>query len=155
MLGASGSCWACGTRPDTHASHQRADVSAPDIDALQPQQVAQHATAGERVFQVQFVDAARISASLGLGDRSVVHRPSADAPATRPGAGLVKPDRGRSSLALSNPAFAGASKIVFQRQLSDSSAAPLRPTTGGAQLTVPPNTPAARSMLALPLGDLV
>jgi hypothetical protein len=52
----------------------------PTCEALQAQQVAQHAAARERVLQVQFVDAAH-QRQLGLGGRLgvVVHRASADA----------------------------------------------------------------------------
>jgi hypothetical protein len=53
--------------------------AAPDLDALQAQEVAPHAAAGERVLQVQFVDPAhqaqlRRAHRLGL----VVHRAAAD-----------------------------------------------------------------------------
>jgi hypothetical protein len=67
-------------RLDAHAPHQRAHVPAADLDALQAQQVAQHAAARERVLQVQLVDAPH-QRQLGLGDRLgvVVHRASADA----------------------------------------------------------------------------
>jgi hypothetical protein len=67
-------------RLDAHAPHQRAHVPPADLDALQAQQVAQHAAAGERVLQVQLVDAAH-QRQLGLGDRLgvVVHRAPADA----------------------------------------------------------------------------
>jgi hypothetical protein len=67
-------------RLDAHAPHQRAHVPAADLDALQAQQVAQHAAARERVLQVQLVDAAH-QRQLGLGDRLgvVVHRAPADA----------------------------------------------------------------------------
>jgi hypothetical protein len=53
-------------RLDAHAPHQRAHVPAADLDALQAQQVAQHAAAGKRVLQVQLVDAAH-QRQLGLG----------------------------------------------------------------------------------------
>jgi hypothetical protein len=55
-------------------------VPAADLDALQAQEVAQHAAAGERVLQVQLVDAAH-QRQLGLADRLgvVVHRAAADA----------------------------------------------------------------------------
>jgi hypothetical protein len=67
-------------RLDAHAPHQRAHVPAADLDALQAQQVAQHAAAGKRVLQVHLVDAAH-QRQLGLAHRLgvVVHRAAADA----------------------------------------------------------------------------
>ena len=67
-------------RLDAHAPHQRAHVPPPHIDAPQAQQIAQHAAAGERVLQMQLVDAAH-QRQLALGNRLgvVVHRASADA----------------------------------------------------------------------------
>lgn len=60
---------------DAHAQHQRAHMSPTDLDALQAQEVAQHAAVRERGFQVQLIDAAH-QRQLGLahGGRVIVRR---------------------------------------------------------------------------------
>ena len=45
-------------RLDAHAFHQRGDMATADLDALAVQKVAQHPAARERVFQMQFINAA-------------------------------------------------------------------------------------------------
>jgi hypothetical protein len=56
-------------RLDAHALHQRGDVAAADLDARAVEKVAQHPAARERIFQMQFVDAAHQREVLGR------HRP--------------------------------------------------------------------------------
>src|SRR5450631_2269230 len=70
--------WPTIDRLDAHALHQRGDVAAADLDALAVQKVAQHPAARERVFQMQFINAAHEHQILGR------HRPGlvVDAAAT-------------------------------------------------------------------------
>jgi len=56
-------------RFDTHALHQRAYVLAPNHKILAPQQAYQHACAGKRMLQMQFVDAAHNARSASLTGR--------------------------------------------------------------------------------------
>ena len=60
---------------ERHPPHQRAHVAAADFQTLLAEHVAQHATAGERVVQVQLVDAPH-KKQIGVRDgaRMVVDR---------------------------------------------------------------------------------
>ena len=95
------------------------DVAAADLDALAVEKVAQHPAARERVFQMQFIDAAHQREVLGRHrPRLVVDAGAADVQSL----GLTDDGRGcgRSSLyaqhaGLDERAF---QKIVLQRQLA-------------------------------------
>ena len=67
-------------RLDAHTPHQGRHVLAADREAVLAEQVAQHATPGERVFEVQPVDPAHeVEILLAHGPSPVVHAAAADA----------------------------------------------------------------------------
>ncbi len=97
-------------------------MPASDFDAPQAQQVAQHATAGVRLLQVQFVKASH-QRQFGVGGRLgvAIYRPATDAQQlglTLGRQSVIAVDHGFS---LSNPALPNApsKKVVLQRQLPD------------------------------------
>src|ERR1019366_1218997 len=64
---------------DSHPFHQRLDMPAADLQALLPQQAAQHSAAGKGIIQVEFVDAPH-QPQIFLRDRArlIVDRAPAD-----------------------------------------------------------------------------
>jgi hypothetical protein len=62
-------------RLDAHALHQRRHMLAPDLEALLGQQIAQHARARKRHFQMQTIDALhQLEISFRNRPRQGVHR---------------------------------------------------------------------------------
>src|SRR5664279_4505418 len=133
-------------RRDAHAPHQRGHVLAADREALGSHQVSQHARAGERQFEVQFVDAPhQLEVRVTDGLRLVVNRAAANVHDRR----LARDRQGVGAVdhrfVLSMPALMSApSKKSFS-----SASCPIlacstfRSTVGSSGRGSPPNTSAA------------